>query len=108
MQCAVRRKSGITEKRDVSCLRRGNDRAWEDLRFPAQTVVEREVVAYLPPVLRKQRVVLILNSGCSGRRNALYPCRRPILQIKKERPADACASRAGLRWSSTPSDCNSA
>src|SRR5262249_56327001 len=91
-QSAVGREARVVQEFSVSRPRRRRDRIGEELRFPAQAVVERETGGDLPLVLNEERVLLVVNvrrAGGVGRRAA----QPRALQIEQQRTA--IRSRSG-------------
>src|SRR5207244_6008003 len=87
-------KKRIAQIRTVSCLRGIQTGIREDLRFPAETVIERKILHRLPTVLQKQAVVLVLDrgrAGCIGGR--CTQCR--MLEIEKHRRRGSGRARTG-------------
>src|SRR5207244_12856627 len=77
-------KKRIAQIRTVSCLRGIQSGIREDLRFPAETVIERKILRRLPTVLQKQAVILVLDrgrAGCIGARSA--QSRRPEVAMRR-------------------------
>src|SRR5581483_6338765 len=81
---AVRRKQWVREIHAVGGLRRIDDRIGEDLAFPAQTVVERQIRQHLELVLDKERIVLVRDFGEAGRRSAAQ-AGAAALQVQEQR-----------------------
>src|SRR5215813_6968162 len=84
MQRAVRGESRIRQQRSVDGLRRWYDRLGENLSFPAQAVVQREVWSNLPTILHEQREVFVLDGRFTWRRSTRNSRRDTILQIQQQ------------------------
>src|SRR5439155_21749635 len=88
-------KKRIAQIRTVSRLRGIQSGIGEDLRFPAETVIERKILRRLPTVLQKQAVILVLDRGRAGRIGGRSTqCR--MLEIKKHRRVGSRPARTGL------------
>src|SRR5207249_4226224 len=88
-------KKRIAQIRTVSRLRGIQSGIREDLRFPAETVIERKIPRRLPTVLQKQAVILVLDRGRSGRiGGGSTQCR--MLEIEKHRRVGNRPARTGL------------
>src|SRR5213594_2802140 len=88
-------KKRIAQIRTVSCLRGIQSGIREDLRFPAETVIERKILRRLPTVLQKQAVILVLDRGRSSRIGGGSTQRR-MLEIEKQRRVGGRPARTGL------------
>src|SRR5262249_10524865 len=86
-QSSVRGETRVAQEFAVSGLRRRDNRVGEELRFPAQAVMEGEIRADLPFVLSKHGIIIVGDVRSARRWHPTQTAWNAVLQVKEERPA---------------------